>query len=95
MDAALSHEHKDNNSVLYTVPLPAGRVRYVRIEVSESGERTIGLAEDVTAATWERMRIEHERDYDLLTGLYNRRAFYQAADELFRHTRDNWATLRS
>ena len=88
MDAALSHEHKDNNSVLYTVPLPAGRVRYVRIEVSESGERTIGLAEDVTAATWERMRIEHERDYDLLTGLYNRRAFYQAADELFRHARD-------
>lgn len=41
------------------------------------------LAEDVTAATLERMRIERERDYDLLTGLYNRRAFYRFAGRVF------------
>ena len=35
----------------------------------------VGLAEDVTIATLERLRIEHERDYDILTGLYNRQAF--------------------
>lgn len=38
------------------------------------GHAKIGLAEDVTAAVLERKRIEHERDHDILTGLYNRRA---------------------
>ena len=37
------------------------------------------MAEDVTTSTLERLRIERERDYDLLTGLYNRRAFYRLA----------------
>lgn len=41
------------------------------------------LAEDVTTSTLERLRIERERDYDLLTGLYNRRAFYRFAGRLF------------
>lgn len=86
LDSSLEHEHKDDESVLYSVPLPNGGIRYVRIEVAQNESRSIGLAEDVTVATWERMRIEHERDYDLLTGLFNRRAFYQAADELFRHS---------
>ena len=31
----------------------------------------------------EQQRIEHERDYDLLTGLMNRRAFYREAGKLF------------
>lgn len=44
----------------------------------------VGLVEDVTAATLERRRIEHERDYDVLTGLYNRRAFDARAKKLFR-----------
>ena len=44
----------------------------------------VGLAEDVTATTLERMRIEHERDYDILTGLYNRQAFHRVSEELFR-----------
>ena len=44
----------------------------------------MGLAEDVTATTLERMRIEHERDYDILTGLYNRQAFHRVSEELFR-----------
>lgn len=38
--------------------------------------------EEVTAL--ERRRIEHERDYDVLTGLYNRRAFDARAKKLFR-----------
>ena len=41
------------------------------------------MVEDVTAATLERIRIERERDLDPLTGLYNRRAFYRFAAQLF------------
>ena len=32
-------------------------------------------AEDMTTTVLEQQRIEHERDYDTLTGLYRRRAF--------------------
>ena len=35
------------------------------------------------AEALERRRIEHERDYDILTGLYNRQAFRRACEELF------------
>ena len=42
-----------------------------------------GSVEDVTAAVLERKRIEHERDHDILTGLYNRQAFNRVCTELF------------
>ena len=37
--------------------------------------------QEVTAL--ERRRIEHERDYDILTGLYNRQAFQRVCESLF------------
>lgn len=39
--------------------------------------------ENLAAAALERIRIEHERDYDILTGLYNRQAFQRVCNELF------------
>ena len=61
-----------------------GETRYIMLRVTNDQTTQVGLAEDVTAATLERMRIEHERDYDILTGLYNRRAFHRVSEELFR-----------
>ena len=58
--------------------------RYVRLEINVQEQMQIGLAEDVTAVTVERLRIEHERDYDALTGLYNRRAFQRELEKLFQ-----------
>lgn len=58
-------------------------VRYIMLRSTIEGHAKIGLAEDVTAAALERMRIEHERDYDVLTGLYNRQAFNRVCSELF------------
>ena len=54
------------------------------MEITQEEQRRVGLVEDVTQSTLERLRIERERDYDLLTGLYSRRAFYQRAEQLFR-----------
>ena len=39
------------------------------------------------AAVAERSRIEHERDYDALTGLYSRQAFFRVCGELFEKPR--------
>ena len=60
-----------------------GTSRYIMLRVTTDRFTQVGLAEDVTAATLERMRIEHERDYDILTGLYNRQAFHRVCAELF------------
>ena len=60
-----------------------GQTRYVLLRVTKDWNVQVGLAEDVTIATLERLRIEHERDYDILTGLYNRQAFQRVCGELF------------
>ena len=59
------------------------QVRYIMLRSTIEGHAKIGLAEDVTVATLERIRIEHERDYDILTGLYNRQAFNRVCETLF------------
>ena len=53
------------------------------MEVRQEGQAQFGLIEDVTMTTFERLRIEHERDYDTLTGLYNRQAFQRESEALF------------
>ena len=81
-DSILSVEKKGDSTLLHVRSLD-GKERYVRRKETQIESRTIVLAEDVTTSTLERLRIERERDYDLLTGLYNRRAFYRFAGRLF------------
>ena len=57
--------------------------RFVRLETYFREYSVLGLIVDVTEDIRERRRIEQERDIDLLTGLYNRRAFYRRMEELF------------
>ncbi|MDE6730839.1 MAG: GGDEF and EAL domain-containing protein, partial [Oscillospiraceae bacterium] len=45
----------------------------------------LGLVQDITGAILEKKKIEYERDYDLTTGLLNRRAYYHKVGELFNH----------
>lgn len=73
-----------DNAKVYCVKYDDGDVRYVRMEINKEMNRCIGLVEDVTKVTRERMSIEYERDYDTLTGLYNRRAFQRESEKLFR-----------
>lgn len=66
-----------------TDPANSVSVRYVRMTISDDGNRCIGLVEDVTDTTLERKSIEFERDHDLLTGILNRRAFLRKMQQLF------------
>ena len=74
--------HTAEGDELLTIQQP-DRVRYIMLRSTIEGHAKIGLAEDVTANVLERKRIEHERDYDILTGLYNRQAFNRVCTELF------------
>ncbi len=75
-------DHTAEGDELLTIQQPDG-VRYIMLRSTIEGHAKIGLAEDVTAAVLERKRIEHERNHDILTGLYNRQAFNRVCTELF------------
>ncbi len=83
-DKVCKHTIGSDGAKVYCVEYPEGESHYVRMELNREDSRLIGLVEDVTNVTRERMNIEHERDYDTLTGLYNRRAFQRETEKLFR-----------
>lgn len=56
---------------------------WVRMQMHVEGDVFLGVATDVTREILEKHRIEHDRDFDLLTNIYNRRAFYNTAKKLF------------
>ena len=69
------HTVRGDGSRVYSVIHNSGEIRYVRMEIKTEPDRQIGLVEDVTKVT---------REYDTLTGLYNRRAFQRESEKLFR-----------
>ena len=77
------HSPAPDGAMLYHICLPSGKERYLRIETTHEDGTQVGLAEDATADTLEKLRIEHECDYDTLTDLYNRRAFHRICAEFF------------
>ena len=75
------------NNKVFAIPQPDGSTHYITLRVTHIlGENAseVGLAEDMTTTVLEQQRIEHERDYDTLTGLYRRRAFDRACEALFQ-----------
>ena len=83
------YKTKSGSTKLYCIRIPEKGVRYVRMEVKNENWVQIGLVEDVTVSMRERLRIEHERDYDTLTGLYNRRAFKRESESIFGRRKEN------
>lgn len=75
------------NNKVFAIPQPDGSTHYITLRITHIlGESVseVGLAEDMTITVLEQQRIEHERDYDTLTGLYRRRAFDRACEALFQ-----------
>ena len=75
-------EEAGSGGLLFTITQQDGALRYIHVQETLVEARCIGVAEDVTVQILERKRIEHERDYDLLTGIFNRRAYYRTGDQL-------------
>lgn len=51
-----------NGGCVFRIPQKDGTVRYIRLRVASENRTQVGLLEDVTSSTEERLRIEHERD---------------------------------
>lgn len=67
---------------VWRVHTPEG-TRFLRHRQLRQGNSVFGALTDVTTEMENRYRIEHERDYDVLTDLLNRRAFARQCKELF------------
>ena len=80
INAEFSRTKSIDGSTIYEVKLPTGEIRYVRLCFATLSDGMAAVAEDITPAELEKKRVEHERDYDLLTGLFNRRAFYREVE---------------
>ena len=63
--------------------LPVETECFLQIETFRNGQSEFGVILDVTEEIIEKQRLQQERDYDLLTGLLSRRAFYQKMRELY------------
>ncbi len=61
-----------------------GHARWFKFNIVSDEKKLLGAIQDVTAQTIEKKRIEYERDYDITTGLLNRRAYYNKVAERFR-----------
>lgn len=57
----------------------SGNPRWVRLKALEAAIRYIGVTQEMV----EKKKIEYDRDYDILTNLYNRRAFHERMKALF------------
>lgn len=57
--------------------------KWFKFTMSKENKNIIGVVQDITKNVIERKKIEYERDYDITTGLYNRRAFHRKVNKLF------------
>ena len=76
-------EMPEDYSEVHQLPRPDGSTIWMRLGYTYSSNSVIGIVQDITDALLEKQRIEFERDYDSLTGLLNRHAYYQRLAELF------------
>lgn len=74
-------EQGEQNRYLFTLNAEDG-VHWVRLQTVARGASTLGVLSDVTKEISEKQKLEHERDYDLLTGLFNRRAFQSRIEQM-------------
>lgn len=72
--------------ILFTNP-ENKTARWFKFNLMRDKSNVIGLVQDITKIVIEKKKIEYERDYDITTGLLNRRAYYNKIDEMFANPR--------
>lgn len=65
------------------LPESASDPKWFRFSFTKDENAVMGLVQDITRDVLKRRQIEHERDYDVTTDIYNRRAFYRKVSKLF------------
>lgn len=91
MDALSEHleeEQDGGNTKVFRIGTAKEGYRWVRLRQVKEETGAFGVLADATQEMFERRKIERERDYDLLTSLLNRRAFYASMQRLFQSKKE-------
>lgn len=78
----------DNKAVYRLVSPKHNQELYLQIQSVVEPPNYFGIITDRTVIVRERTQLEYERDYDLLTGVLNRRGFYQKIDAILDNISD-------
>lgn len=78
-----SHPYELEKDV-YLVGSADEKMHYVKIKFYSENGKTLGILVDMTEEIEEKQEIERERDVDLLTALFTRRAFFSKMDALLQ-----------
>lgn len=73
----------DEENKIFYFPMEEGKWYHLTI-VNNNKSQFIGVLEDITKETLEKEKIKHERDYDVLTNLFNQRAFRRTAEKALK-----------
>lgn len=79
MDGIFSNPY---NSARHIYRVSSNPVSYLEIMPFADERNTVCIVSDVTEQILEKQKIEHDRDYDVLTGLLNRRGYSNAVEKL-------------
>lgn len=82
----------DEKNHIYEMEEPEKRWLKI-ITVSQDTAGVLGVVTDVTGEILERIKLERERNYDLLTNLYNRRAFKEKATQALKLSKESTAAM--
>lgn len=66
----------------YHINRDADNEKWIKLKTFEGESETLGVLLDVTEEVQARRHLEYERDYDSLTGIMNKRAFFSVADTM-------------
>lgn len=89
LEQYIASEETRDGEYLFKIPAEDGTNTWVSMKYANKWNKWIGLAEDVTNSMMQLKMMEHERDYDYLTGIMNRRAFYRVIHKLFQANRND------
>lgn len=81
-DPAVTKSVSDNIEIVFHDEYTKS-TRWLKFSLTRDNNNVVGLVQDITNLVIEKKKIEYERDYDVTTGLFNRRAFYDKVEELF------------
>lgn len=73
---------------VYRIGADDGPIHYVKIRSYQEDGKTLGILVDVTEEIVEKQQIEWERDVDLLTTLFTRRALFCRMDALLQEPQE-------
>ncbi len=74
-----------NMEDIYKIQVEKDKNKWIKLKILDDESRILGVVSDVTQEVLEKQKIEYDRDYDLLTDILNRRAFYNVVEEIIKN----------